>query len=102
MAIIVQKYGGSSVATAEKIKNVAKESAKIFDSGDQVVVVVSAMGDTTDDLITLAGQITSDPHPREMDVLLSTGELVASSAVGNGDPECRLYSHQSQRRAGRH
>ena len=81
MAIIVQKYGGSSVATAEKIKNVAQRVGKVFDGGDQVVVVVSAMGDTTDDLIKLAGQVTSDPHPREMDVLLSTGELVASTLL---------------------
>jgi aspartate kinase len=77
----VQKYGGSSVATAEKIKNVATRIGKVFDGGDQVVVVVSAMGDTTDDLIALAGQVTSDPHPREMDVLLSTGELVASTLL---------------------
>jgi aspartate kinase len=81
MALIVQKYGGSSVATAEKIKNVAKRIGKVFDGGDQVVVVVSAMGDTTDDLIKLASQVTSDPHPREMDVLLSTGELVASTLL---------------------
>jgi aspartate kinase len=81
MALIVQKYGGSSVATAEKIKNVAKRIAGTFDHGDQVVVVVSAMGDTTDDLIKLAGQVTSDPHPREMDVLVSTGELVSSALL---------------------
>jgi aspartate kinase len=81
MAIIVQKYGGSSVATAEKIKNVAKRISRTFDGGNQVVVVVSAMGDTTDDLIKLAGQITSDPHPREMDVLVSTGELVSSALL---------------------
>ena len=81
MALIVQKYGGSSVATAERIKNVAKRIAQTFDKGDQVVVVVSAMGDTTDDLIKLASQVTSDPHPREMDVLLSTGELVASTLL---------------------
>jgi len=81
MALIVQKYGGSSVATAERIKAVAARVGKVFDSGDQVVVVVSAMGDTTDDLIKLAGQVTSDPHPREMDVLLSTGELVASTLL---------------------
>ena len=81
MALIVQKYGGSSVATAEKIKNVAKRIARTFDNGDQVVVVVSAMGDTTDDLIKLAGQVTSDPHPREMDVLVSTGELVSSALL---------------------
>ena len=81
MAIIVQKYGGSSVATAEKIKNVARRIGKVFDGGDQVVIVVSAMGDTTDDLIKLAGQITSNPHPREMDVLVSTGELVSSALL---------------------
>jgi aspartate kinase len=81
MAIIVQKYGGSSVATAEKIKNVASRIAKTFDSGEQVVVVVSAMGDTTDDLIKLAGQITANPAPREMDALVSTGELVSSALL---------------------
>ena len=81
MALIVQKYGGSSVATAERIKSVAQRVGKVFDGGDQVVVVVSAMGDTTDDLIKQAGQVTSDPHPREMDVLLSTGELVASTLL---------------------
>ena len=81
MALIVQKYGGSSVATAERIKSVAQRVGKVFDGGDQVVVVVSAMGDTTDDLIKLAGQVTADPHPREMDVLLSTGELVASTQL---------------------
>ena len=81
MALVVQKYGGSSVATAERIKSVAQRVGRVFDSGDQVVVVVSAMGDTTDDLIKLASQVTSDPHPREMDVLLSTGELVASTLL---------------------
>jgi aspartate kinase len=81
MALIVQKYGGSSVATAEKIKNVAGRVARVHDKGDQIVVVVSAMGDTTDDLIKLAGQISKQPHPREMDVLLSTGELVTSTLL---------------------
>jgi len=81
MALVVQKYGGSSVSTAEKIKAVAQRVGKVFDGGDQVVVVVSAMGDTTDDLIKLAGQVTTDPHPREMDVLLSTGELVTSTLL---------------------
>ena len=81
MALIVQKYGGSSVATAEKIKSVAQRVGKVHDGGDQVVVVVLAMGDTTDDLIKLAAQVTTDPHPREMDVLLSTGELVTSTLL---------------------
>jgi aspartate kinase len=81
MALIVQKYGGTSVATAERIKAVAKRVGKTFDNGNQVVVVVSAMGDTTDDLIKLASQITDQPHPREMDVLVSTGELVSSALL---------------------
>lgn len=74
MALIVQKFGGSSVATPERIKNVARRVGKTADAGNQVVVVVSAMGDTTDNLISLAKQITSHPSDREMDMLLSTGE----------------------------
>jgi aspartate kinase len=81
MALVVQKYGGSSVATAEKIKAVAQRVGKVHDSGEQIVVVVSAMGDTTDDLIKLASQVTKEPHPREMDVLLSTGELVTATLL---------------------
>jgi len=81
MALIVQKYGGSSVADAEKIKNVARRIVKTKEAGNQVVVVVSAMGDTTDDLIKLAYQITGEPDTRELDVLLSTGELVASTLL---------------------
>jgi aspartate kinase len=81
MAIVVQKYGGSSVATAEKIKAVAQRVGKVFNGGDQVVAVVSAMGDTTDDLIKLTSRVTKDPHPREMDVLLSTGELVTATLM---------------------
>jgi aspartate kinase len=81
MALIVQKYGGSSVATAERIKAVAKRIAQIHDAGDHVVVVVSAMGDATDDLIKLASQIAEQPNAREMDVLLSTGELVTSALM---------------------
>jgi aspartate kinase len=81
MALIVQKYGGSSVADAEKIKNVARRVAKAKDEGNQVVVVVSAMGDTTDDLIKLAYQISEQPSDREFDVLLSTGEIVSSTLL---------------------
>jgi aspartate kinase len=87
MALIVQKYGGSSVADAERIKNVARRVAKAKDEGNQVVVVVSAMGDTTDDLIKLAYQISEQPSDREFDILLSTGEIVSSTllamALGN-------------------
>jgi len=81
MALIVQKYGGSSVADAEKIKNVARRVAKAKEGGNQVVVVVSAMGDTTDDLIKLAYQISEQPSDREFDVLLSTGEIVSSTLL---------------------
>jgi aspartate kinase len=81
MALIVQKYGGSSVADAEKIKNVARRIARAKDKGDRVVVVVSAMGDTTDELIRLAYQITDCPDNRELDMLLSTGELVSSTLL---------------------
>ena len=81
MSLIVQKYGGSSVATAEKIKNVARRAIAAKGKGNQVVVVISAMGDSTDDLIELAHQITSHPDEREMDVLLSTGEIVSSTLL---------------------
>ncbi len=81
MALIVQKYGGTSVADAERIKNVARRIAAIRDKGDQVVVVVSAMGDTTDGLIKLAYQVTKQPSERELDVLLSTGEIVSSTLL---------------------
>ena len=81
MALIVQKYGGSSVADADKIKNVARRAAKAKDEGNQVVVVVSAMGATTDDLIKLAYQISEQPTDREFDVLLSTGEIVSSTLL---------------------
>jgi aspartate kinase len=81
MSLIVQKYGGSSVADAAKIKNVARRIVKTKEAGNQVVVVVSAMGDATDDLIKLAYQITDKPDTRELDVLVSTGELVSSSLL---------------------
>jgi len=81
MALIVQKYGGSSVANAERIKKVAQRIARTKDEGNQVVVVVSAMGDTTDELIQLAYQISEQPDNRELDVLLSTGEVVSSTLL---------------------
>jgi len=81
MALIVQKYGGTSVANADRIKNVARRIVKVKERGDQVVVVVSAMGDTTDDLIKLAHQISERPSDRELDVLLSTGEIVSSTLL---------------------
>jgi aspartate kinase len=75
MALIVQKYGGSSVADTEKIRNVARRVADAS-TANQVVVVVSAMGKTTDGLVSLAQQIANAPDPREMDMLLATGEQV--------------------------
>ncbi len=80
MALYVQKYGGSSVADAECMRRVAKRIADTRKAGNQVVVVVSAMGDTTDDLIALAKQVNPEPNEREMDSLMATGEM-ASSAI---------------------
>ncbi len=81
MALVVQKYGGSSVADAERIKSVARRIARAKDKGDRVVVVVSAMGDTTDELIKLAYKVSEQPGDRELDVLLSTGEIVSSTLL---------------------
>lgn len=81
MSLVVQKYGGSSVADAEKIKNVARRIIARSEKGDRVVVVVSAMGDSTDDLLKLARQVAESPSERELDALVSTGELVSSALV---------------------
>jgi aspartate kinase len=81
MALIVQKYGGSSVADADKIKNVARRIAATRDKGNEVVVTVSAMGDNTDKLLKLAYQLTNHPADRELDLLLSTGEVVSSTLL---------------------
>lgn len=81
MPLIVQKYGGSSVANVEKIQNVARRVVKTKQAGNSVVVVVSALGDTTDDLISLANKISKNPNTREMDMLLSTGEQVSVSLL---------------------
>src|ERR1022692_3762793 len=74
MALIVQKYGGTSVGNTDRIKNVAARVAKYHAKGDKVVVVVSAMSGVTDNLIKLAKEIMPLPSEREMDVLLATGE----------------------------
>lgn len=81
MSLIVQKYGGSSVANAASIKRVAERIARTKAAGHSVVVTVSAMGDTTDDLIDLAFQVSSAPDSREMDMLLTTGERIAMSLL---------------------
>jgi aspartate kinase len=79
--LIVQKYGGSSLATAERIRAAARRIARTASSGRPVIVVVSAMGDTTDELIELAYQVAERPDDREMDLLLSTGETVSATLM---------------------
>ncbi len=79
--IIVQKYGGSSVATTEKITTIAKRLIERKKTNPKIVVVVSAMGDTTDDYISLAKEITDTPDKRELDVLMSTGEMISASLL---------------------
>lgn len=81
MALVVQKYGGSSVADAKSVKRVAKRIAEAKRAGNDVVVVVSAMGDTTDDLLDLAAQISPLPPKREMDILLTAGERISMSLL---------------------
>jgi aspartate kinase len=79
--IIVQKYGGSSLATADRIRNAARRIAQARENGAHVIVVVSAMGDTTDELLELARQVSDDPPAREVDLLLSTGETVSAALM---------------------
>src|SRR6187455_2493171 len=76
MALIVQKYGGTSVGTAERIKNVARRVARYKSEGHQIVVVVSAMSGETNRLLKLANEIAPNPDPRELDVVAATGEQV--------------------------
>ena len=77
MSLIVQKFGGSSVANPERLKNVANRVTETRKKGHSVVVVVSAMGDKTDELIELSKAVTDKPSEREMDMLLATGEQVS-------------------------
>lgn len=81
MALIVQKFGGSSVSDAEGIKRVAKRVVETQAAGNQVVVVVSAMGDSTDELLDLAAQVSTASNPREMDMLLSAGERISMALL---------------------
>jgi aspartate kinase len=81
LGLIVQKYGGTSVGTAERIKAVAERITRSKREGNRVVAVVSAMGDTTDELIELAKQVHADPEDRELDLLLSTGEVVSCALM---------------------
>ena len=81
MGIIVQKYGGSSLSDISKLENVANQIVHSKDEGLNVVVIVSAMGDSTDRLVQLARSITNDPDPRELDALLATGEIVSCTLL---------------------
>ena len=97
--LIVQKFGGSSVANAERVYNVARRIADTYKAGNEVVVVLSAQGDTTDDLIAKAKEISPNPNKRELDMLLSTGEqqsvALMCMALGElGYPCVSLNAHQ--------
>jgi len=81
VALVVQKYGGSSVDSAERIKKVAERIVETRERGNEVVVVVSAMGDTSDELLDLAGQVSPQPHQRELDMLLTAGERISNALV---------------------
>lgn len=81
MSLIVQKFGGSSVANAEKVINVANRVTDAYKAGNSLVVVVSAQGDTTDDFLEKAGEINNNPSKREMDVLLSAGEQISMALL---------------------
>ncbi len=100
MALVVKKFGGSSVATTEKIMAVARRVLDDKEPDDKVVVVVSAMGDTTDDLIRMAKAVTAKPYGREMDMLLATGEqvsiaLLAMAFASLGQPAVSLTGFQA-------
>ncbi|MBR3004164.1 MAG: aspartate kinase, partial [Lachnospiraceae bacterium] len=99
--LVVKKFGGSSVANSERILNVARRCIEEYVKGNDVVVVLSAMGDTTDDLLDLAAQITDKPSRRELDMLLSTGEqvsvaLTAMAVARMGVPVVSLNAFQVQ------
>ena len=96
MSLIVQKYGGSSVSDAESIKRVATRIVETRKAGNEVVVAVSAMGDTTDELLDLAHEVTPMPDPRELDMLLTTGERISMAllamAIKSMGVEARSYT----------
>ncbi|MDX6227282.1 MAG: aspartate kinase, partial [Frankiales bacterium] len=96
MGLVVQKYGGSSVADAERIKRVAERIVAARRDGNEVVVVVSAMGDETDRLLDLAKEISPVPPPRELDMLLTAGERVSMAllamAIANLGFEARSFT----------
>ena len=81
MSLIIQKFGGTSVSNSDSLKTVAKRITECKDAGNEVVVVVSAMGSSTDELIELASELSNEPSPREMDMLLSAGERITMSLL---------------------
>ena len=87
MALLVQKFGGTSVADVERIQAVAKRIAASKEDGNDLVIVVSAMGHTTDELTGLAQAISTNPPQREMDMLLATGEQVSIALLSMADPD---------------
>jgi aspartate kinase len=101
MPLIVQKYGGTSVANLERIHNVATRIAKTYEQGNDVVVILSAMAGITDDLINMASNISQAPDKRELDVLLATGEqttsaLLAMTLKSMNYPAQSLMGHQAE------
>ena len=112
--IVVQKYGGTSVATAARIRAIAERVSRVRRDSPRLVVVLSAMGKTTDGLVALAHEVSDDPRGREMDLLLATGEQVSVSLLGLAlqhkeipgdlpdrfavrDPDRRRLQHRSHR-----
>ncbi|MGO9392994.1 MAG: aspartate kinase, partial [Desulfobaccales bacterium] len=101
MSLIVQKYGGTSVANLDRIGNVANRVIKAWRDGNKMVVVLSAMAGETDRLNKLGQELAEDPDPRELDVLLATGEQVTVSLFSiflhsQGVPATSLLSHQAR------
>jgi aspartate kinase len=101
MSVIVQKFGGTSVADLDRIRNVAKRIAHTYDQGNDVVVILSAMAGITDNLIDMAGNVTASPDKRELDVLLATGEqttsaLLAMTLKSMNYPAQSLLGHQAE------
>lgn len=98
MSIVVQKYGGTSVGTVEKIRDVARRIKERREKGDKLVVVVSAMGKTTDELLDMAYQLSDNPKPRELDVLMSSGEQISISllSIALNEMGCKARSFTGQ------
>ncbi|WP_415504658.1 aspartate kinase, partial [Actinomyces slackii] len=93
MALVVQKYGGSSVSDIDAMRRVARRVVATREAGNTVVVVVSAMGDTTDELLDMAGALTSQPPVREMDILLSAGERISMALLAMAINELGVPAH---------